>query len=83
MNKTLKQLIKMRNEVDSAFPVDAPSPEFYVSANALFAAYVAQAAIDAQLKATCRAYILLMDEVKELSARVEALTAEVKVGKGE
>ncbi len=83
MNKTLKYLVKMAKEVDSVFPADAPSPEFYVSANVLFAAYVGQSAIDAQLEATCKAYILLMDEVKALSARVEALKAEVKVVKEE
>ncbi len=83
MNKaTLKKLLKMAEEVEDNSPCDVPDPDRIVSANVLFAAYVQEIAINKatvrELKATSRAYLLLMDEVKALSERVDALANEMK-----
>ena len=82
MAKILKRLLAMAAAVEDAFPADDPRPEYIISANVLFAAYVQEErnakAISQQLKATCRAYLLLMDEIKELTERVTQLAKDVK-----
>ncbi len=72
---TLQKLLKMRDEV-AAVSSDT------VSANVLFAAYVQEVnmneSVKRELKATCRAYLLLMDEIKALSRRMDALAEVIK-----
>ncbi len=67
----------MAEEVEDKFPGDDPVPEFFVSANVLFAAYVQQERftreVVREMNTTCNAYLLLMDEIKALSERVNAL----------
>ncbi len=83
-SKTLKRLLEMAEEVEEEFNSDVEHPDFFVSVNVLFATYVQEErnakAINSQLKATCKAYLLLMDKVDALSERVGELAKEIRNG---